>query len=248
MMNRTCYQLHAVLVHQGQASGGHYWAYVRKPASTASDSHQTSVHTNRITTTGHNHQSATNSQVVSTTDHTHTDLQVSSQSSDTAMSLQENVGKLEGNVRAVDGSEGKVMPVEGGGSEVEDMPSSDEALIMSPPAAMDQGSVGSKAEEDESRGIEATMSDLTDWGLKKSSSKEHTQEDVWLKFNDISVTEVTWEEVKKESFGGNSQGVGNTSAYCVMYVSQQSAQLWKHTGNPLDVHASGTVTRWKCHG
>ena len=29
-MNKTAYHLHAVLVHQGQASGGHYWAYVRK--------------------------------------------------------------------------------------------------------------------------------------------------------------------------------------------------------------------------
>ena len=29
-MNKTVYHLHAVLVHQGQASGGHYWAYVRK--------------------------------------------------------------------------------------------------------------------------------------------------------------------------------------------------------------------------
>ena len=29
-MNSTPYHLHAVLVHQGQASLGHYWAYVRK--------------------------------------------------------------------------------------------------------------------------------------------------------------------------------------------------------------------------
>ena len=32
-MNSTLYHLHAVLVHQGQASGGHYWSYVRKPPS-----------------------------------------------------------------------------------------------------------------------------------------------------------------------------------------------------------------------
>ena len=29
-MNKTAYHLHAVLVHQGQGPGCHYWAYVRK--------------------------------------------------------------------------------------------------------------------------------------------------------------------------------------------------------------------------
>ena len=33
-MKSVAYQLHAVLVHQGQASGGHYWAYVRKTSQT----------------------------------------------------------------------------------------------------------------------------------------------------------------------------------------------------------------------
>ena len=32
-MNTTVYHLHSVLVHQGQASGGHYWCYIRKPPS-----------------------------------------------------------------------------------------------------------------------------------------------------------------------------------------------------------------------
>ena len=242
MMNRTCYQLHAVLVHQGQASGGHYWAYVRKSASTAFDSHQTSIRSNVITATDHNHLSTANPQVVSTTDHTHTDLQLPSPSNDTVTSLQENVGKLEGADRAMGGSEGsKVIAAEGGGNEVEDMPCSDESLAMSPPIAMEQGSVGGKPEEDRTRGMEATMSDLTACGPQTSSNKENALGDVWLKFNDISVTEVTWEEVKRESFGASSQGIGNTSAYCVMYVSQQSAQLWKHTGNLLRMPTNGTV-------
>lgn len=29
-MKKNAYKLHAVLVHQGQASGGHYWAYVKR--------------------------------------------------------------------------------------------------------------------------------------------------------------------------------------------------------------------------
>ncbi|XP_064650656.1 ubiquitin carboxyl-terminal hydrolase 25-like isoform X2 [Lineus longissimus] len=36
----------------------------------------------------------------------------------------------------------------------------------------------------------------------------------WLKFNDIAVTESSWEEIVKESVGGYH----NTSAYCLMYV------------------------------
>ena len=41
-MNATVYHLHAVLVHQGQASGGHYWAYIRKPPSLHMESSPTS--------------------------------------------------------------------------------------------------------------------------------------------------------------------------------------------------------------
>ncbi|XP_027555079.1 ubiquitin carboxyl-terminal hydrolase 28 isoform X6 [Neopelma chrysocephalum] len=39
----------------------------------------------------------------------------------------------------------------------------------------------------------------------------------WLKYNDISVTESSWEELERESFGG----LRNTSAYCLMYISDQ---------------------------
>ncbi|KFQ26791.1 Ubiquitin carboxyl-terminal hydrolase 28, partial [Merops nubicus] len=39
----------------------------------------------------------------------------------------------------------------------------------------------------------------------------------WLKYNDISVTESSWEELERDSFGG----VKNASAYCLMYISDQ---------------------------
>ncbi|NXV64168.1 UBP28 hydrolase, partial [Molothrus ater] len=39
----------------------------------------------------------------------------------------------------------------------------------------------------------------------------------WLKYNDISVTESSWEELERESFGG----LRNASAYCLMYISGQ---------------------------
>ncbi|XP_009865903.1 PREDICTED: ubiquitin carboxyl-terminal hydrolase 28, partial [Apaloderma vittatum] len=43
----------------------------------------------------------------------------------------------------------------------------------------------------------------------------------WLKYNDISVTESSWEELERESFGGSR----NASAYCLMYISDQVSRL-----------------------
>ena len=43
----------------------------------------------------------------------------------------------------------------------------------------------------------------------------------WLKFNDITVTEATWDELQRESVGGYH----NTSAYCLMYVDRNNEQL-----------------------
>lgn len=41
----------------------------------------------------------------------------------------------------------------------------------------------------------------------------------WLKFNDISVTEATWQEVVKESEGG----YGTASAYCLIYTQSNDS-------------------------
>uniref|UniRef100_A0A663M224 Ubiquitin carboxyl-terminal hydrolase n=1 Tax=Athene cunicularia TaxID=194338 RepID=A0A663M224_ATHCN len=43
----------------------------------------------------------------------------------------------------------------------------------------------------------------------------------WLKYNDISVTESSWEELERDSFGG----LKNASAYCLMYISDQVSCL-----------------------
>ncbi|XP_014115301.1 PREDICTED: ubiquitin carboxyl-terminal hydrolase 28 isoform X5 [Pseudopodoces humilis] len=43
----------------------------------------------------------------------------------------------------------------------------------------------------------------------------------WLKYNDISVTESSWEELERESFGG----LRNASAYCLMYISDQVSRV-----------------------
>ena len=46
---------------------------------------------------------------------------------------------------------------------------------------------------------------------------------VWLKFNDISVTEVDWADLERESVGGS----GNASAYCLMYVDIKKQEIFE---------------------
>ncbi len=41
-----------------------------------------------------------------------------------------------------------------------------------------------------------------------------TENNDWLKFNDITCSEASWEELEKESIGGYH----NASAYCLMYI------------------------------
>ncbi|NXJ04547.1 UBP28 hydrolase, partial [Odontophorus gujanensis] len=43
----------------------------------------------------------------------------------------------------------------------------------------------------------------------------------WLKYNDISVTESSWEELERDSFGG----LRNASAYCLMYISDKLSRI-----------------------
>ncbi|CAI5772717.1 ubiquitin carboxyl-terminal hydrolase 25 isoform X1 [Podarcis lilfordi] len=43
----------------------------------------------------------------------------------------------------------------------------------------------------------------------------------WMKYNDISVTKSTWEELERDSFGGYR----NASAYCLMYINDKEPFL-----------------------
>lgn len=43
----------------------------------------------------------------------------------------------------------------------------------------------------------------------------------WMKYNDISVTESSWEELERDSFGGMT----NASAYCLMYIDDRLPHL-----------------------
>ncbi|XP_071625090.1 ubiquitin carboxyl-terminal hydrolase 28 isoform X6 [Heliangelus exortis] len=53
----------------------------------------------------------------------------------------------------------------------------------------------------------------------------------WLKYNDISVTESSWEELERDSFGG----LRNASAYCLMYISDKVSRLVSDKGDGTEL-------------
>uniref|UniRef100_A0A8C1YPD4 Ubiquitin carboxyl-terminal hydrolase n=1 Tax=Cyprinus carpio TaxID=7962 RepID=A0A8C1YPD4_CYPCA len=55
----------------------------------------------------------------------------------------------------------------------------------------------------------------------------------WLKYNDVMVTESTWEELVRDSYGGMT----NASAYCLMYISDK--QLF------VLLYLSATIMLWQ---
>lgn len=54
----------------------------------------------------------------------------------------------------------------------------------------------------------------------------------WMKYNDISVTKSTWEELERDSFGGYR----NASAYCLMYINDKEQYLIQ--GNVMDMFSA----------
>lgn len=57
----------------------------------------------------------------------------------------------------------------------------------------------------------------------------------WMKYNDISVTKSSWEELVRDSFGGYR----NASAYCLMYINDKKPFLIEgtiSTGVMFDEH------------
>lgn len=175
-MNRTRYHLHAVLVHQGQASGGHYWSYVRKPPSLHVEP------TPAVEVAGVKlSQTLSNSEAMSSP----------------AMSTESGGGEGEGR----GGGEGERK----GGGERENQ-------VAGP--------------------VEKTP------GEKAKDSKKEDEGGVWLKFNDVSVYEVGWAEVVKESYGEHH----NTSAYCLIYLSPQLHEAWAKNGE----YAYTRITLYTC--
>ena len=67
----------------------------------------------------------------------------------------------------------------------------------------------------------------------------HHEKNVWLKFNDNTVSETSWEELRKESVGGHC----NTSAYSMVYIDQFRKDLIGHaTENNSSCPTSSTLS------
>ena len=169
-MNTVSYHLHAVLVHQGQASGGHYWSYVRRPPSLV-------IEILPPATTPGSGSVVDQLQVPAAAATTHGGSEVV-MSGSPAMSTESGGGRVGGG--------------EGG--------------------ARDAGKGGEKRQEG-----------------RRGSDREKRGGGGWLKFNDVSVHEVGWEEVVKESYGGHH----NTSAYCLIYLSPLLHHSWASSGETL---------------
>ncbi|XP_063292551.1 ubiquitin carboxyl-terminal hydrolase 28 isoform X3 [Pelobates fuscus] len=66
----------------------------------------------------------------------------------------------------------------------------------------------------------------------------------WLKCNDVAVSETTWEEVKRDSYGG----MKNASAYCLMYINDKLPYLiaGNESGHLMD-NIESLPPRLKCY-
>ena len=234
-MRATCFHLHAVLVHQGQASAGHYWAYVRRPQqqdgrSTAAPGEEPGGRGQlpgpgdepggRGRVPGPGDEPGGRGQVPGPGDEPGgrgqvLDVTIESQSESEGSEEAEVAGVTE--VTGVTGTGGPdicadlLEPAEPGTT----MPGTSPGVqvggasrSMPTLASPAQPSVFEEAEQVEGGGC---------GGVGKGEGMEVVGcgEEVWLKFNDVSVSEVGWGEVEREGRGGRH----NTSAYCLVYIS-----------------------------
>lgn len=224
-MNATPYHLHAVLVHQGQASGGHYWAYIRqlynpyrkRRQPTGSGSHDPSrdqshelpgdvVLESQSESEGQGTSEGAESRVTDITPQT-------GQTSGQGSPLTSETGQTSGQDSQQTSQTGQ--PTSLGRTESVES-ASDMSETSQTPTAMNRthktGPTGLRSSE----GMDVDRGGV---GVASSDARGVVRgdEEVWLKFNDVSVSEVGWDEVQRESLGG---GQNNTSAYCLIYVSE----------------------------
>ena len=219
LMKATPYHLHAVLVHQGQASGGHYWAYVHRLDNPFLTAHSTESPAPVSHDQSHD-QSHDLEQLHDTTDVVleSQDGYGSSQGSDVAP----QAGQTSGLSTTETSQTGQASSL-GRAESIESAPES-MSESQTPTNRTNQTSLASCRSEgmEVDRGGGAV-------GVANSEPNDAIRNvkcegEVWLKFNDVSVSEVGWDEVLRESLGGEQS---NTSAYCLIYVSEEFHQRMK---------------------
>lgn len=200
LMNSTPYYLHAVLVHQGQASGGHYWAYVRKNHACLRG--QTILDRD---------------QAGNTPTDIHSKSGISKQDTEISLKQPSTATASTGNCTA------PTPCIESKHVTHEPLVESVSSMDNSPRSVTNELTLTS----DNHTSIHSTLSTTVDKGAVNQdmdtgneqsvgNSDNQSDDDVWLKFNDVAVSEVTWKDVQKESYGEGR----NTSAYCLMYINK----------------------------
>lgn len=186
-MCSTCFHLHAVLVHQGQASAGHYWAYIRKPQKcgrTVQGGKGGGCEVTDVTSESHCYSDKSeNTEVMGIKDSepgVGGSLPVLLDSGQTSLENRK-MGLVCGQTCSKSSQTGSSPQMTSHAECVE----------------------GGGCEGVEGGGCEGGRMEVAGTG------------DVWLKFNDVSVSEVGWEEVRREGVGGKH----NTSAYCLVYIN-----------------------------
>ena len=235
LMKRTPYFLHSVLVHQGEASGGHYWAYTRKHPSLSLSSPQIP-----LSKPGYS----------STPDLRSLNQTETLQQSHAGPSHQEGTGivgrrKSSGDIKAstlLTVNDGKASSDVRGmtyhrqsetGEVCIDIAHSMESVLSTEEVVTTESHeiLVSGAEKGERMEIEkfysASSLSVEPPSSPPSSCPSTASECSWIKFNDVSVSEVKWEEVRRESLGGTT---GNTSAYCLVYLNSELRQDWLQGG------------------
>ena len=270
LMKKTPYFLHSVLVHQGEASGGHYWAYTRKHPSLDVASHRTpSASSSSSSSSSKPGFSSTPDLQMMTQG---TSMQQHSQGDSTFQIGTGGVDRAGASGEAKSTSETSLVVKDSKASldvrtltyhrqsetgevcvdvahSMESILSAEEEVVSTelpetPSHVRETGDScggssrggGSLPERSEKMEIEKYHSTSSLSVEPPSSTLSFSQfppnsgspaEGSWIKFNDVSVSEVKWEEVRRESVGGTS---GNTSAYCLVYINQELHQDWVCSG------------------
>lgn len=289
-MKKTPYYLHAVMVHQGEASGGHYWAYIRKhpalsittptspcfplglpPVSSSlvvepsdsrcvgdgtltqtgqtgftSDDEEASPARTDFSGDGDATNTATSTTTTATVTAQTTTLTITGQAGvRTSYHTQLETGEMYADVQSSPESpyEGMMVTTLPGpvASSAVTTPQIEAVMgnvtcedgnIVVPGGAGGMCSSSSCTRGGEGMEVERCHTHhhcchAPSVSVTVSSEQEGGGEmATWLKFNDVSVSEVSWEEVWRESIGGCR---GNTSAYCLVYINRPHHQDWLNT-------------------
>ncbi len=253
LMKKTPYYLHSVLVHQGEASGGHYWAYTRKHPSL----NLVATPISSLSKPGSSSTPDLRSLGQSSAPHQSTSSQTTQEEPASVSRRRNSLGNVVAPASlAVNDSKASLdvrnptyhRQLETGevcidvgqcadsSQPIQSVQSTEEVVTTESRESMAGSGMSEKSENMEiekvcsgsslSVGLPSPVS-LGTLTANSDTSCVPGSKSSWIKFNDVSVSEVKWEDVRRESMGGVN---GNTSAYCLVYLNRELHQNWVDGG------------------